>query len=175
MRATRGAANRSPPGSGFAVDDRVARAGASQAGARLRPGGSRHPRPGSRAGAAVPRSQEPPQRPGQKWVSSLLAAPRFPSLESQPGCFNSDHRSPEPAPSAGRRGDTQDGFLTLSTPPTILTLELPPHEGLIPQLRAASALASVASVSTFEADRMGVATETSSGVGATTPFLSTQN
>lgn len=169
MRATRGAANRSPPGSGFAVEDRVARARASRAGARLRPAGYRQLGPGSRAGSRGP--SPPPPAPESGAAAATWAEigfqppgcvrPGSPSLESQPG---SGHRGPEPAPSAGRRGDTQEGFVTPSSPQMIFDPGASTPRG-IPQFPAALALASVASVSTFEADRMGMATQTSGGAG----------
>lgn len=78
-RATDAGRSQSQPlGSGFARQDRASGARASLAGARPRPKRSRHPRPCSRAGAAVPRSREQSLQPGQKSVSSVLAASRPP-------------------------------------------------------------------------------------------------
>jgi hypothetical protein len=130
VRATRGAANRSPQARGSPWRTRWLGPARAKQGPGSAPEGLDTRVPVAARGAAVPGVRSGRCDLGRHRVSSLLAAARFPSLESQPGCFSSGHRSPEPAPSAGCRGDTQDGFLIPSTPQTILTLELPPHEGV---------------------------------------------
>lgn len=174
MRATRGAANRSPQARGSPW--RTGWLGP----ARAKQG------PGSALeglDTRVPGAARKPRSPGVRSSRCDLGRNRFPAswvrLGSPPSsrslaASTLSHRSPEPAPSAGHRGDTQrlvphSLYSTNDFDPRVST----PRR--IPQLWAALALASVASVSTFEADRMGVVTRTSSGMGTTTLFLPTQN
>lgn len=129
MRATRGAANRSPQARGSPWRTGWLGPARAKQGPGSAPEGLDTRVPGA---AGEPRSH------GVRSGRCDLGRTRFPAswlrLGSPPSsrslaASTLSHRSPEPAPSAGHRGDTQDWFLTPSTPQTILTLGFPPHEG----------------------------------------------
>lgn len=174
MRATRGAANRSPQARGSPW--RTGWLGP----ARAKQG------PGSALeglDTRVPGAARKPRSPGVRSSRCDLGRNRFPAswvrLGSPPSsrslaASTLSHRSPEPAPSAGHRGDTQRLVPHSLTPQTILTLEFPPHEGFHISARPwPSPLWPLCQPS--RQTEWGLSHGPAVGWGTTTLFLPTQN